>query len=94
MSPNVHTHAHMHTHTLTHTHTHTHTHTLTHTHTPAQGVTEVLPHVEQGNRMGAPDSCTDGIYQIMKECWDKEASQRPNFVRIEKMLQFESICMA
>ena len=41
--------------------------------------------------MNAPDSCPDDIYQIMKECWDKEASQRPNFAQIERMLESISV---
>ena len=72
----------------------THTHTHTHIHTCTQSVKDVLTHVEQGNRMDAPDCCSEGIYQIMKDCWDKDARQRPNFVHIAKLLQFESICMS
>ena len=36
--------------------------------------------------MNAPVGCPDGVYHIMMECWDKEASIRPNFAQIETML--------
>ena len=64
----------------------THTHTHTHTHTCTQPAEKVLTHVERGYRMDAPDGCPDGMYQIMKSCWDKDASLRPNFARIENMV--------
>ena len=38
--------------------------------------------------MDAPGGCSYDIYQIMKNCWEKEASQRPNFAQIEGMLRF------
>ena len=41
--------------------------------------------------MHVPDGCPDGMYQIMKECWDKDANQRPNFVRIERKLRNISV---
>ena len=36
--------------------------------------------------MDIPDDCPDNMYRIMKECWDKDASIRPNFACIEAML--------
>ena len=36
--------------------------------------------------MNAPDGCPGGIYEIMKDCWNVDATQRPDFIRIEKML--------
>ena len=36
--------------------------------------------------MDAPDGCPDDVYRIMKECWDKDASTRPDFARIESSL--------
>lgn len=48
---------------------------------------EVAAHVERGYRMDAPDGCPETVYHIMKETWDKDPSQRPNFARIEKELE-------
>ena len=63
----------------------------THKHAPVQSMMDVLAHIEQGYRMDAPDGCSYDIYQIMKDCWDKDASQRPNFAQIERKLRFISI---
>jgi len=51
-----------------------------------QPVEEVGSHVDRGYRMDAPDGCPDVIYHIMQECWNKDRTQRPNFARIERML--------
>ena len=37
--------------------------------------------------MSAPEGCPAGAYQIMKECWDKDASLRLNFTQIGSMLE-------
>ena len=52
-----------------------------------QTVEEVAQHVDRGYRMDAPDGCPDSVYSIMSECWKKDPSQRPNFTRIESLLQ-------
>ena len=52
-----------------------------------QTVEEVAQHVDRGYRMDAPDGCPDSVYSIMSECWKKDPSQRPNFARIERLLQ-------
>ena len=54
---------------------------------PLQTVEEVAQHVDRGYRMDAPDACPDQVYSIMRECWKKDPSQRPNFTRIEKLLE-------
>ncbi len=41
--------------------------------------------------MDAPGGCPDDIYRVMKECWDKNASHRPNFSRIENILESISV---
>ena len=41
--------------------------------------------------MDAPGDCPGGICRIMRECWDKDPSQRPNFAQIEKMLESISV---
>ena len=52
-----------------------------------QPVEDVAQHVDKGYRMDAPDGCPDGVYRVMKECWDKDPSLRPNFARIERLLE-------
>ena len=52
-----------------------------------QTVEDVAQHVERGYRMDPPDGCPDSIYRIMQEAWKKDASQRPNFARIDKQLE-------
>lgn len=54
---------------------------------PRVTVEEVAQHVDRGYRMDAPDGCPDSVYSIMSECWKKDPSQRPNFTRIERLLQ-------
>ena len=41
--------------------------------------------------MDVPDGCPDYMYKIMKECWDKDASLRPNFAHIERKLRDISV---
>ena len=48
---------------------------------------DVAQHVERGYRMDAPDGCPNGMYKIMKDCWEKDLSIRPNFTRIEKQIE-------
>ena len=39
--------------------------------------------------LGQPDDCPDHVYQIMKSCWLKDASQRPNFTLMIAQLKQE-----
>ena len=41
--------------------------------------------------MDVPDGCPYYMYKIMKECWDKDASLRPNFAHIERRLRDISV---
>ena len=59
--------------------------------TCTQPVEVVADLIERGNRMDAPFGCPDDIYQIMRKCWDKDASLRPNFTQIESMLESISV---
>ena len=45
-----------------------------------------MQHVEKGYRMDAPDGSPDAIYQIMRNCWEKEPNSRPTFADIFKSL--------
>lgn len=46
-----------------------------------------MQHVERGYRMDSPDGCPDIVYKIMRDCWDAEPNNRPNFTRIMKALE-------
>ena len=43
----------------------------------------------QGVHLGQPDDCPDHVYQVMKSCWHKDASQRPNFTLMIAQLKQE-----
>ncbi|KAK3755760.1 hypothetical protein QZH41_019986 [Actinostola sp. cb2023] len=43
--------------------------------------------VIQGIHLGKPDLCPDVIYNLMKDCWAKEPSDRPGFDLIQKRLR-------
>ena len=47
---------------------------------------KVLQHIDR-HRMECPDGCPDHVYSIMQECWEKEPMQRPNFTRVDRLLQ-------
>ena len=46
-----------------------------------------MQYVERGYRMDPPDGCPDIIYKVMRDCWDAEPNNRPNFTRIMKALE-------
>ena len=45
--------------------------------------------LSQGIVLGQPDQCPDHVHQIMKSCWHKDASQRPNFTLMIAQLKQE-----
>lgn len=59
-----------------------------------QPVEDVAAHVEKGYRMESPEGCPDQIYNVMKDCWNEDPSQRPNFTRIEKALESVAATMS
>lgn len=46
---------------------------------PSMSNQEVLTQVEHGYRMPAPPGCPPALYEIMYECWNKDAEKRPTF---------------
>ena len=48
----------------------------------------------QGNRLPKPDLITEELYRIMKNCWNYNSKDRPNFktLGIELKMAFEDIC--
>ena len=40
---------------------------------------EVLDQIERGYRHPKPKDCPDELYELMKQCWDKDPQNRPTF---------------
>ncbi|CDQ95851.1 unnamed protein product [Oncorhynchus mykiss] len=40
---------------------------------------EVVPRVEKGYKMDAPDGCPVVVYDVMKQCWTLDVGLRPSF---------------
>jgi len=47
---------------------------------------QVTEAVIKGERLPKPDSCPDGVWIIMKNCWNEIPSKRPTFLEIIKQL--------
>lgn len=48
---------------------------------------EVLSQVEHGYRMPSPPNCTQALYEIMLECWNKDPMRRPTFETLQWKLE-------
>uniref|UniRef100_A0A3Q3DPS4 Tyrosine-protein kinase n=1 Tax=Hippocampus comes TaxID=109280 RepID=A0A3Q3DPS4_HIPCM len=48
---------------------------------------EVVPRVEKGYKMDAPDGCPPVVYDLMKQCWTLDAAVRPSFRMLREKLQ-------
>ncbi|XP_032520074.1 tyrosine-protein kinase HCK isoform X1 [Danaus plexippus] len=54
---------------------------------PGMSNAEVLHQVEHGYRMPCPPSCPAPLYDIMLECWHKDALKRPTFETLQWKLE-------
>lgn len=52
-----------------------------------QPLKEVVPRVEKGYKMDAPDGCPVVVYDIMKQCWTLDPVVRPSFRELRQKLQ-------
>lgn len=52
-----------------------------------QPLKEVVPRVEKGYKMDAPDGCSPVVYDLMKQCWTLDAAVRPSFRMLREKLQ-------
>lgn len=43
---------------------------------------EVIEFINEGVHLGKTDYCPDHVFEIMKSCWNQEASERPKFTLI------------
>ncbi|XP_043072567.1 tyrosine-protein kinase CSK isoform X1 [Puntigrus tetrazona] len=48
---------------------------------------EVVPRVEKGYKMDAPDGCPAAVYDLMKQCWTLDPAGRPSFRLLREKLQ-------
>ena len=50
------------------------------------GITGLVEHLEGGNRLGKPAQCPNEIFNIMTDCWKREARERPTFKHLKSRL--------
>mmetsp|Transcript_15399 Transcript_15399/g.36603 ORF Transcript_15399/g.36603 Transcript_15399/m.36603 type:complete len:425 (+) Transcript_15399:1997-3271(+) len=48
---------------------------------------EVARQVCSGRRLERPDGCPDGVFELMRRCWEKRAAWRPSFSELRGELQ-------
>jgi len=63
--------------------------TFSYGNTPYPGLNnrETRDKVETGYRMSSPTGTPPAVYQIMKDCWNFDADQRPRFAEILRRLR-------
>ncbi|KAI1280355.1 Tyrosine-protein kinase transmembrane receptor Ror2 [Halotydeus destructor] len=47
---------------------------------------EVIKYIKDGNTLNCPDNTPQAMYQLMKNCWHRKASNRPSFKAIHRAL--------
>lgn len=53
---------------------------------PPQPLKDVVPRVEKGYKMDAPDGCPAIVYEVMKKCWTLDPGHRPSFHQLREQL--------
>eukprot|EP00191_Tetraselmis_sp_GSL018_P015227 CAMPEP_0177588188 /NCGR_PEP_ID=MMETSP0419_2-20121207/6089_1 /TAXON_ID=582737 /ORGANISM="Tetraselmis sp., Strain GSL018" /LENGTH=692 /DNA_ID=CAMNT_0019078363 /DNA_START=162 /DNA_END=2237 /DNA_ORIENTATION=+ len=53
----------------------------------ALGNADAAKRTVEGHRLEKTDECPDSIYELMKQCWETEASNRPTFIQLRVLLQ-------
>lgn len=48
---------------------------------------EVLEQVDRGYRMPCPQGCPESLHEMMRQCWKKDAEERPTFEYIQSFLE-------
>jgi len=61
---------------------------VTHGQIPYPGMAnrEVLDQIERGYRHPKPKDCPEALYDMMKQCWDADAQNRPTFEYLHSFL--------
>ena len=47
---------------------------------------QVCERIRRCQVLECPDGCPDKVYQLMRDCWNYEASKRPPFKKIHETL--------
>lgn len=47
---------------------------------------EVIDNLERGYRMPKPENCSDGLFNIMCDCWRENPDDRPTFEYLRSVL--------
>lgn len=50
-------------------------------------VDEMVDYVRQGGRLIQPENCSDEIFQMMFDCWNKNGEKRPNFKELREFFE-------
>ena len=48
---------------------------------------EVIDFIVQGNRLKAPDACTEDLQTAISQCFQTESGDRPSFAELHALLQ-------
>ncbi|KAH7699313.1 Protein F09A5.2, partial [Aphelenchoides avenae] len=54
---------------------------------PVVHPSEMLAHLEEGERLERPEHASDQMYGIMRQCWSLEPAERPSFSRLRSDIQ-------
>ncbi|XP_075713920.1 tyrosine-protein kinase CSK [Rhinoderma darwinii] len=54
---------------------------------PRIALKDVVPRVEKGYKMESPDGCPVIVYELMKQCWHLDTTQRPSFRKLREQLE-------
>lgn len=54
---------------------------------PGIDLTDVFHKLESGYRMERPNGCPPEVYDLMRQCWNWQAQDRPTFKNIHHMLE-------
>lgn len=54
---------------------------------PGIDLTDVFHKLESGYRMDKPDGCPTEVYDLMRQCWNWSATDRPSFKSIHHTLE-------
>ncbi|XP_022101392.1 proto-oncogene tyrosine-protein kinase receptor Ret-like isoform X2 [Acanthaster planci] len=53
---------------------------------PGMSSKQVIDKITTGYRLPKPESCSDEIYDMLKQCWNDKPEDRPTFTEIRKLL--------
>lgn len=48
---------------------------------------DIVSSIENGDRLRKPSTCPDALYEIMRKCWEFDASDRPSFTEIARLMK-------